>query len=364
MSFAAPSQMIEAQAPGEVPAALAALDAARCAGKWLAGYMSYELGYALEERLLPLMPEGRDVPLLRFGVFEGPEPAAPLPAPSEAVFGLRPLMPFEGYQPRFDRLRGYIAAGDIYQANLTFPVEVECDGAAAAVYSALLARQPVGYGALVEQEGAAFVSCSPELFFRTDSRRGIEARPMKGTMARGTTALQDAQNKAWLAGDEKNLAENTMIVDLLRNDLSRVARPGSVSAAPLFEIETYESLFQMTSTVRAALREEVGLSDVIRALYPCGSITGAPKIRAMEILRALEPTARGIYCGSIGWAAPDGTSCFNVAIRTLTMGPKVGSGRARFGVGGGIVWDSRAAAEYEEALWKSRFAGRFQTAPS
>lgn len=351
--FDAPLRLIEAHAPGEVGPALAALDAARAAGHWLAGYLSYEAGFALEPRLLPLMPPTRSLPLLRFGAYAGPAPDGPLPGGPCAIGPLTPCRDAAAYASAFARLHDWIGAGDIYQANLTFPMQAETQGSPRALYAALAARQPVGHGALVEQDGLPALLCrSPELFFRTDTGGRIETRPMKGTLPRGATPEEDAALRDSLAADPKNRAENLMIVDLLRNDLSRVAAPGSVHVPALFQVESYRTVHQMVSRIAARLRPGAGLADIFRALFPCGSITGAPKLRAMEILRELEPWPRGIYCGTIGWAAPDGRAEFSVAIRTLT----VGDGRAVLNVGGGIVWDSTAPAEYEEALWKSRFA--------
>nr|WP_280520536.1 aminodeoxychorismate synthase component I [Phaeobacter sp. J2-8] len=257
------------------------------------------------------------------------------------------------YRTAFDRVHDFIAAGDIYQANLTMPMRARATGSAGALYALLAHRQPVSYGALLEIDGLpAILSRSPELFFRCDASGRIATRPMKGTAPRGLCAETDAIYRDGLARDEKNLAENLMIVDLLRNDLSRLARPGTVKVPELFKIETYATLHQMVSQIEAELRPGIGLPEILRALFPCGSITGAPKIRAMEIIRNLEDTPREVYCGTIGWAAPDGRAEFNVAIRTLL----VEHGVAVLNVGGGLVWDSTAASEYEEALWKSRFA--------
>lgn len=363
--FADPIRMIEAVEAADVPAALDALDAARAEGLWLAGYASYELGYVLEPKLAPLLPETRKLPLLRFGVYAGPEVAEDLPMGRAGLdVGLGPLRPRwdeARYCEAFEQVHEAIGAGDIYQANLTFPIDCDAHGDAAMLYGALMARQPVLHGALVQQEGLpALLSRSPELFFRTTPGGHIETRPMKGTQPRSEDPVQDRANRDFLIADEKNNAENLMIVDLLRNDISRVAKPGSVHVPELFCVESYATVHQMVSTVAAELTEGTQLSDILRALFPCGSITGAPKIRAMEILRELEPEARDIYCGTIGWAAPDGASSFNVAIRTLM----VDEGRARLNVGGGVVWDSTSASEYEEALWKARFASTFQMEPN
>ena len=352
-AFAQADRLIVAHEAGEVPAALAAMDTARAQGYWLAGFASYELGYALEPRLAPLMPGKRRLPLLQFGVYDAPQGARPL-APGAARLGpIRPEWDAHRHARAFDAVHGLIGAGDIYQANLTFPLSLEASGTAQALYAALCAVQPVRFGALIEAEGLpAILSRSPELFFRTDAAGAIETRPMKGTQPRSDDPVEDARRRYFLQTDEKNRAENLMIVDLLRNDISRVSLPGSVRVPALFSVESYETVHQMTSRVTAQLRPGTGLGNIFAALFPCGSITGAPKIRAMEILAGLEEAPREVYCGTIGWAAPDGRTEFNVAIRTLM----VEGGRARLDVGGGVVYDSTAAGEYEEALWKARFA--------
>jgi len=351
--FAGATDVIRADRPDQVPAALAALETARATGKWLAGYASYELGYALEPALAGLMPEARRLPLLCFGVFDGPEPAAPLADGPARIGPLRPRWSADRYGAAFARVHDWIGAGDIYQANLTFPIDTEVTGESAAIFAALTGRQSVGHGVLVEQEGLPdILSRSPELFFRIRADGRLETLPMKGTMPRGDTPEADALSRAHLSGDVKNRAENLMIVDLLRNDLSRVATLGSVRVPELFHVQTYTTVHQMVSRVVGQLRPGTGLGAVFTALYPCGSITGAPKVRAMEIIRALEEAPREAYCGTIGWAAPDGRAEFNVAIRTLLREGDT----AVLNVGGGVVWDSTAQAEYEEALLKARFA--------
>ncbi|WP_027244422.1 aminodeoxychorismate synthase component I [Leisingera daeponensis] len=356
--FSQPLRVIRADGPEEVPAALAALDAARGAGHWLAGYASYELGYALEPKLAGRLPAGRRLPLICFGVYEAPSQSgtegSARPRGGEAgLESITPRWTYDRYAEAFAHVNRNIGKGDIYQANLTFPIDADAYGTAGELYAALQARQPVGYGVLVEQDGLPdLLSRSPELFFRTGADGVIETRPMKGTQPRSDDPVEDARRRDFLRQDEKNRAENLMIVDLLRNDISRVALTGSVHVPELFAVESYATVHQMVSLVRAKLRPDAGLADIFTALFPCGSITGAPKIRAMEILADLEPWARDIYCGTIGWAAPDGASEFNVAIRTLMLE----GGRATLNVGGGVVWDSTAESEYEEALWKARFA--------
>ncbi|MEX0349036.1 MAG: aminodeoxychorismate synthase component I [Paracoccaceae bacterium] len=351
-AFTSAIEVIRADAAEDVPAALARVDTARASGKWLAGYASYELGYVLEPRLAPLLPDGRRLPLLCFGVYDAPE-VQDAQMPSGGLSTPKPRWYEARYLRAFDRVHEAIGAGDIYQANLTFPIDLEIEGDTAALYSALCGVQPVLHGALVQQDGLPdLLSRSPELFFRTDEAGVIETRPMKGTQPRSVDPEEDERNRVFLAGDAKNRAENLMIVDLLRNDISRVSVPGTVKVPELFHVESYATVHQMTSLVRAQLQDGTQLSDILRALFPCGSITGAPKIKAMEILRDLEPWPRDIYCGTIGWAAPDGRSEFNVAIRTLM----VEDGAVTLNVGGGVVWDSTSASEYEEALWKARFA--------
>ena len=356
-AFVMPETIICAVTPEEVAPAFAALEHARRNGKWLAGYASFELGYLLTGRLRPLLPSLRPEPLLLFGVFDAPRPAEPFRArggePNAGFSAFQPGWDFDRYRDAFGRVHAYIGAGDIYQANLTFPLTAEAHGTPAALYVALAAHQPVPHGAFVDLGGPVLLSRSPESFFRISASGEIETRPMKGTQLRSQNAATDAGRRAWLAADPKNRAENLMIVDLLRNDLSRVAEVGSVRVPKLFTVETFATVHQMTSRIVAQLRAGWSLDSLFAALFPCGSVTGAPKIRAMEIIRELEPEARGAYCGAIGWVSPDGAMEFNVAIRTLVL---PGDGSVRLNVGGGIVHDSTAQAEYEEALWKARFA--------
>ncbi|RST53081.1 chorismate-binding protein [Variovorax sp. MHTC-1] len=268
------------------------------------------------------------------------------------------------------RIHAAIGAGETYQVNFTYRMQGRSYGSPVSLYRRLRARQPVAYGALIAlpqsgQGGAGdathVLSCSPELFLRHDAGV-LTARPMKGTAARAGAPEGDSEMARLLAADPKNRAENVMIVDLLRNDIGRVARIGSVTVPDLFAVEPYATVFQMTSTVQARLRAEVGMPELLRAVFPCGSITGAPKHRTMEWIAALENTPRGLYCGAIGWidAPPPGARvgdfCLSVAIRTLTLGAEAGGLRPlRLGIGAGIVQDSRAADEFEECRLKARF---------
>lgn len=350
--FRDPHEVIRADAPEDLPAAFAAITRAQAEGRWLAGFAAYELGYCLTERLAPLLPEHRDLPLLAFGVYDAPEDLPPPVSEHAPQIELgEPLWSEARYAEAFETVHDYIGAGDCYQVNLTFPVPVMCDAPPEALYAALSSAGQVPHGADVALAGVRLLSRSPELFFRVEGGK-IVTRPMKGTRPRGATAEEDAALKADLIGAEKDRAENLMIVDLLRNDISRICAPGSVKVPRLFEVETYRSVHQMISEIEGELVPGADLPEILRAMFPCGSVTGAPKIRAMEIIRELEPDPRGIYCGAIGWTAPDGRMEFNVAIRTLMQ---TGPGQWRVNVGGGLVYDSTAHGEYEEALWKTRF---------
>ncbi|MBU6299017.1 MAG: aminodeoxychorismate synthase component I [Alphaproteobacteria bacterium] len=356
--FAPALGVIRADASDEVAAALEAIEAATAAGQYVAGYFSYELGYVLEARLRPLMPSNRAVPLLWFGRFEMPQVAedtgAALAARSAGRAYAGPLThewDAAAYRRRFDRVRGLIAAGDFYQANLTFRSRFGFVGDPLTLYCALREYSAARYGAYIDDGERQILSLSPELFFELATHGGVTVRPMKGTAARGADSVSDAEARARLAASAKDRAENLMIVDLLRNDLGRIAEVGSVGVSGLFDVETYPTLHQMVSTVTARLKHGAGAGEIVRALFPCGSITGAPKIRAMEAIAELEQSPRGVYCGAIGYFAPDGSARFNVAIRTLT----ISGNRGELGLGGAVVQDSRCDAEYAECLLKARY---------
>lgn len=352
-------EAIVATEPGEVPAALAVVEAARKNGLHVAGYFAYELGFLLEARLAPLLPSVRDVPLLWLGVFEAMETvegrvADVLAADVRGRAYAGPLQhewSEDEYKTRFDRVHRYIADGDIYQANLSFRSRFAFVGDALALYLKLRERSAAAYGAFIDDGKRQILSLSPELFIRLSADGELTAKPMKGTIARGADPQSDAVAKATLAVSEKDRAENLMIVDLLRNDLGRIAEIGSVSVPELFAVETYPTLHTMVSTVTAKLKKGADAATILRAVFPCGSVTGAPKIRAMEIIRELEASPRGIYCGAVGHFAPDGSARFNVAIRTLT----IREGGGELGIGGAVVRDSRSRSEYDECLLKARY---------
>jgi para-aminobenzoate synthetase component I len=358
-----PVSIIAAYRLEEVQPALDRIAEAGEAGLHAAGYMSYEAGLALEDRLAPLARRHHirpgSAPLLWFGLFDGlrfikPEAVqALLPDPSGVrIEPLRPLIQEDAYYAAFDRVQEYIRAGDIYQVNLTFPCATRFHGDLMALYGAVRPRQRAGYGGVIRTGSHDILSFSPELFF-TCVRGQLTARPMKGTAVRSADARRDVMLARELESDPKQRAENLMIVDLLRNDLSRVSRAGTVTVPDLFHVESYPTVHQMVSTIRARLLPGLSPVDVLRVLFPCGSITGAPKVRAMEIIGEVEPFPRGVYTGAVGWIDPDGDAAFNVAIRTICV--EEGRPEGLLGLGSGIIADSDAASEWAECLAKGRF---------
>ncbi|WP_199553315.1 aminodeoxychorismate synthase component I [Sandaracinobacteroides hominis] len=329
----------------------------RAVDDWLAGGISYEAGHVGEPRLAGL---AHGEPWMRMGRFGPPalldfaavmQLLQPFRGPV-AVGEVEPLVARDDWLAAVGRVQDYVAAGDIYQANLTFPAQVAVRGHPLALFARLFSPAAAPHGGVMHDgAGRWWLSLSPELFF-TLADGVLTARPMKGTAARPALPEADRVAAAGLAADGKNRAENLMITDLIRNDLSRVAVPGSVKVPELFRVESYPSVHQMTSTVTAQLAAGLEAADVVQALFPCGSVTGAPKIRAMQVIAELEAAPRGLYCGSLGWIAPAGRAArFNVAIRTLELC----DGTARLGLGAGIVADSIAADEWEECLTKGRF---------
>ena len=351
------------------PEVVAALSQALQDGLYAVPLLSYELGAHLAG--LPARPLAG--PLARVLLFThcahltGEQVAAWLATRSggaepAGVAGITANIDAAQFSAALARIHAYIGAGDTYQVNYTYRLRFDAFGPLIGLYARLRARQPVPYGALVSlPDGGAVLSFSPELFVRHDAGT-VLARPMKGTAPASGDAGVDAGRAQALAQDTKNRAENLMIVDLLRNDLGRVAQTGSVTTPALFEVQRYGAVLQMTSTVQARLRADAGLEEIFAALYPCGSITGAPKRRTMEIIHELEPDARGIYTGAIGWfdpappGRPYGDFCLSVPIRTLALGaPQAGVRRGELGVGAGIVYDSDAQSEFAECQLKARF---------
>ena len=351
--YTAPVGIVAAYTPQEVVPALERLRQARRDGLHAAGLIAYEAGAALE----PNVPAAAiDGPLLWFGLFQDYRTLAVdamLPDPAGAWIGaLQSELDEARHAAQFAEVKALIAAGDLYQVNLSFRATAKVAGDPLALYAGLRARSRAGWGAVVATGETTILSLSPEMFFALDAGR-LTAKPMKGTARREGDAAADARAAQDLRDDPKQRAENLMIVDLMRNDLSRVARPGSVAVPLLFAVEPYPTVHQMVSTVTADLAEGRDAVDVLAALFPCGSITGAPKIRAMQAIADIEDSARGLYTGAIGRLDADGDAMFNVAIRTLTW-PR-GSDHVTLGIGSGIVADSVAADEWDECLAKAAF---------
>ncbi len=303
-------------------------------------------------RSTPRSPPGRPAPFRSCGSASSTN-RAPVTAPATSdhpsvVWRERPDA--DGYARTVETIRSAIEQGDVYQVNYTVRLDVELRGDIGALYRRLIAAQGGGYGAHLHLGRFEILSASPELFFHRDGR-SIVTEPMKGTARRGRWLDEDDRRAAALAASPKERAENVMIVDLIRNDLSRIAETGSVSVPRLFEVQRLPTVLQMTSTIAANTRPGMSTWDVFAALFPCGSVTGAPKIAASTMIAALESDPRGVYCGAIGHIAPDGSSTFSVAIRTLTIDHE--TGRAEYGAGSGITWDSAGAAEYDELLAKT-----------
>jgi para-aminobenzoate synthetase/4-amino-4-deoxychorismate lyase len=359
--------VVVARRPDDVGTALERMDVLNRQGYELAGYIAYETGLALEPRLAPLAPArcGAAGPLIWIGAFKSFETipahevagwlAAQAGGSHGSIGPMEPQLSPGGYARAFARLQEAIAAGDIYQANLTFPLAASWRGDPLALYAAIRPAAGAGYGGVVFDGSHWLLSFSPELFFALKDGAAM-VKPMKGTRPRGRDAREDAAFAAELAVSAKDRAENLMIVDLMRNDLSRVSEAGSVRVDKPFAIESYPTVHQMVSTVRARLKSGLGAVDMIRALFPCGSITGAPKIRAMELIHEVERDARGAYCGAIGRIDSSGDAAFNVAIRTLRLTPgENGQGKAVLGIGSAIVADSDALSEWRECLVKGGF---------
>lgn len=350
-AFGAPCQVLVADTAAQVRPLMQTVEALARRGRWCVGYLRFEAAPAFD---CALEVHESDGPLAWFGVHEArlPWPQAGLGA---AVAGAR----WQGGLPRtvFDRrmadIQQAIGAGELYQVNYTSSLHGEFQGDPLAWFNALRRAQPNGYAAFIDTGDEQVLSVSPELFF--DWRAGrILARPMKGTAPRGATAAQDETLAAGLRASPKERAENVMIVDLIRNDLSRIAQPFSVCVPRLFQVEALPTVWQMTSDVQGLTRPGTTLADVFTALFPCGSVTGAPKVRAMRMIRELEPQARGVYCGAVGVVRPGGRATFNVAIRTVTLRGSAAS----CGIGSGITADANADGEWQEWRYKRAFLER------
>ncbi len=348
--FRGPEEVVVCMRAGEIQPALRHIQARVAAGFHAAGFIAYEAAGAFDPALTVRAPAS-ELPLLWFGLYRRREPApshADIPSGAGALPAWTPSVERARYDAAIARIREYIRSGDTYQVNHTFRMRARLYGDPFDLYRRCHEAQESAFSAWLDLGRFQIACVSPELFFRLEGR-SLETRPMKGTAPRGRWAEEDDDLAATLASSDKERAENVMIVDLLRNDFSRVAAPGSVCAGPLFTVERYPTVNQMTSVVRCETDADV--PDILRALFPCGSVTGAPKVRTMQIIAELEDSPRGVYCGAIGWWGPDRQAGFNVAIRTAVADRERGT--IEYGVGGGITWDSTAGREYEECLVKA-----------
>ena len=362
--LAEPVGVIEARRPSEVAGAIDAAGSAAARGLWAAGFVAYEAAPGLDPELSVHVRAPDDpfaeLPLAWFALFERKEDLPPLEPgrldPSgSAGSPWRPSVDRATYDAAVERIRELIAAGHTYQVNHTIRLRAMIQGDERGLYRDLCLAQRGGYAAFLDLGRYRVLSASPELFFRIDGER-ITTRPMKGTAPRGRWLAEDEEIAARLVASSKDRAENAMIVDLLRNDLGRICRTGSVEVERMLEAERFETVWQLTSTIEGDLRPEITLLDTFRALFPSGSVTGAPKVRTTRIIADLEDSARGPYCGAIGYLAPAGSgeprASFNVAIRTVVLDAQTRT--AEYGVGGGITHDSSASGEYEEIVAKAR----------
>jgi para-aminobenzoate synthetase/4-amino-4-deoxychorismate lyase len=349
-----PVRVIAVRDAADLDAALREIEQfGRTLGYHAAGFITYEAGRAYGMRTCE--PD-RQLPLAWFALFEASDVsdiAEPVASTNYSVGALTPSIDRAAFDRAFARIRRYIGDGDTYQVNYTFDLRGPFSGNPFDLFSALAATQRGHYSAYIDTGAHVICSASPELFF-TRADGVIETRPMKGTARRGRTPEEDRAAAARLRASPKERAENVMIVDMMRNDLGRVAETGTVAVPQLLAVERYPTLWQMTSTVTA--RSSASLADIFAALHPSASVTGAPKVRTMEIIAELEGRPRGVYTGAIGYIAPDGAAQFSVAIRTAVI--DVTAGQLTYGVGSGIVWDSDSTSEYEECLLKSAIVER------
>jgi len=350
MRFTAPTRIIAANRPDEIIPSLEKLEQlVNDHGWYAAGFISYEAAHAFDAALRTI-PE-RDFPLLWFGLYAQIEDWR-LQSPDYAAYSLgepTPSMEQSAYDRAIERIKGYIQSGETYQVNYTLRLKAPFRGDPFQLFLAMVKAQSPGYSAWIDTGRYAICSASPELFFRLSGDQ-LTCKPMKGTVHRGRTLNEDRSLAEWLHFSEKNRAENLMIVDMIRNDLGRVAEAGSVRVPRLFEVERHQTLWQMTSTVTA--RCQKSFTEIMAALFPCASITGAPKVRTTQIIAELESLPRHLYTGCIGFLAPDRSAQFSVAIRTAVLDRL--KSEIEYGSGGGIVWDSACKEEYGEALLKAR----------
>ncbi|MEC5424127.1 aminodeoxychorismate synthase component I [Virgibacillus sp. C22-A2] len=351
MCFENPHVVITARTIEEVIPSLNKVQEFVNAGYYAAGYVSYEAAPAFDQAFQ--VNEHQKMPLLWFGVFEKPINKE-IKNDNMEDFHTTDWVPqtnVKNYNKSISKIKAYIEQGDTYQVNYTIRMYSRFFGNSYSYFQQLAKRQAANYSAYLDIGDYTILSASPELFFHLKNGK-ITTKPMKGTVERGETSKEEQKNADWLYHSEKNRAENVMIVDLLRNDLGTIAKTGSVKVPELFTIEAYPTVFQMTSTVTAEISPQKDLTDIFKALFPCGSITGAPKISTMKIIKELEPAPREVYCGTIGFITPEQEAVFNVPIRTVLIDNH--TNKAQYGVGGGITWDSTEKEEYEEVITKAK----------
>lgn len=362
--FLNPTHIISIRRLEDVPHLFSDLEQYISGGFFVAGYFGYECGYHFEE-IAPHVSLHPSLPLAWFGVYRTPlifnhETGAFENDLHSIVRDVDPStyslehcalgISDTKYIEKIAAIKAYIISGDTYQVNFTNKYTFDFHGSPVSCFASLKEKQKVGYSAFINANGKHLLSFSPELFFKMSEGR-ITTKPMKGTARRGINSTEDAAIMHWLKNDEKNRSENLMIVDLLRNDIGRISEVGSVEVKEMYNVEKYETLFQMTSTVEGKLRPGLSLYEIFRSIYPSGSVTGAPKIRTMQIIHEMEAEPRGVYTGAIGFFSPKKGAVFNVAIRTLV----IDGSRGEMGVGSGIVFDSDAGREYEECRLKAEF---------
>lgn len=353
--FHSPVDVITVYSLKDVPTAFDAIERHLAQGKWIAGYFGYESGYHFES-IVRDFDNRTSLPLIWLGVYTPPLIVPQefleieLASPKATIFEPHLSISVSTYFHTIEQLKKYIRNGDTYQVNFTDRFEFIFSGDELELYLLLREKQHVPFSAFLNLNDVRILSFSPELFFRR-SNNVVITKPMKGTCNRGRTMEEDHKLVEWLHNDEKNRSENLMIVDLLRNDLGRICASGSVRVKELFAVERYETVLQMTSTIEGTLQNEISYYDIFKALFPCGSVTGAPKIRTMQIINETERHQRGVYCGAIGFMAPEQEATFSVAIRTVVLHNSKGT----LGVGSGIVYDSDPAKEYEECTLKAEF---------
>lgn len=358
--------VIEAQRLDQVNAVLSQAESAVTDGRWVAGFLSYEAAPAFDAALTVIDRAAtpfEDLPLAWFSIWERRGPTTPLPTGGYQLGEWLPRLDRPQYEVGVDRIKDHIRRGDTYQVNHTFRMDAAFAGDPRGFYRDLVNSQSCGYGALIDTGRWVVVSASPELFFEW-RHGGLVSKPMKGTIRRGLAATDDEAQRQRLQGSEKDRAENLMIVDMVRNDLGRVARTGTVHVPALFTTEKYDTVWQLTSTVKAEPRPGCDVGEIFSALFPSASITGAPKVATTKIIADLESDPRGVYCGAVGFGGPDAGDdsqwAFNVAIRTVLVDRRLGA--AHYGTGGGVTYDSTPAGEFEEALLKAAVLARTSAA--